>query len=101
MRESLRVTLVLSGLLAAHPALAQVTRVANTTLKMPTNPQKTYAVAAAFPSLTFTAPIAFATPPGETQRLFVVERAGRIKVIPSLDSPSTATFLDISSRVVT
>ncbi|HXU83844.1 MAG TPA: hypothetical protein VN914_20760, partial [Polyangia bacterium] len=63
---------------------AVLTRVANTTLQMPTNGAATYSMNTAFPGLTFTAPIAMATPPGETNRLFVVERAGRIKVIPNL-----------------
>src|SRR6185295_17294911 len=80
---------------------AAFTRVANTTLQMPSGGAATYALTAAFSGVTFTNPIALTTPPGETNRLFVVERAGRIKVIPNLNSPSSSTFLDISTRVVT
>jgi uncharacterized repeat protein (TIGR03806 family) len=93
---------ILAGhLLAPRTASAQITRVANSTLQMPSNPAATYTMTTAFTGLTFTAPLAFATPPGETNRLFVVERAGRIKVIPNLNSPTSSTFLDISARVTT
>jgi uncharacterized repeat protein (TIGR03806 family) len=88
---------------SVQQAATVVARVANTTLQMPSAPG-TYKLDTAFPTLpNFTAPIAMATPPGETNRLFVVERAGRIKVIPNLASPgtSTTTFLDISGRVST
>jgi uncharacterized repeat protein (TIGR03806 family) len=82
---------------------ATITRVANTTLQLPSGGAATYSLVDAFPTLTFTAPIAMATPPGETNRLFVVERAGRIQVIPNLANPgsSPTKFLDISSRVST
>src|SRR4051812_31615629 len=59
---------------------ASITRVANTPLQMPSGGSAPYTIATAFSGLTFTAPIAPAPPPGETNRLFVVERAGRIKV---------------------
>ena len=85
------------------PASAQLVRQANTTLTLPANPPTTgYALVDAFAGITFSAPIAVASPPGETNRLFVVERAGRIKVITNLAAPSApATFLDISSKVAT
>ena len=91
----------IAAVLGPKLALAQISRVPNSTLQMPTNPAATYTLETAFAGVSFTAPIAFATPPGETNRLFVVERAGRIKVIPNLNSPTATTFLDISSRVVT
>jgi uncharacterized repeat protein (TIGR03806 family) len=96
-------TVSLAALLIAAPALAQVTRVANTTLQMPADVQPAgYTLQAAFGGLTFTAPIAFATPPNETNRTFVVERAGRIRVINNLSTtPTISTFLDITPRVVT
>jgi glucose/arabinose dehydrogenase len=37
------------------------------------------------------------SPPGETNRLFVVEKKGRILVITNLASPSRSIFMDISS----
>ncbi|MEO6335863.1 MAG: PQQ-dependent sugar dehydrogenase, partial [Verrucomicrobiota bacterium] len=76
-------------------------RVANSTLQMPANPPVFgYAVTNAFGSLTFTDPVAIATPPGETNRLFVVEQRGRIAVITNLANPTRTVFLDITNRVL-
>jgi len=74
-------------------------RVANSTLAFPQEPYL-YDVANAFPNeVTFNSPVALASPPGETNRLFVVERAGRIYVLNNLAAPAKTLFLDISSRV--
>ena len=88
----------------ATPVSAQLVRQANTTLVMPLNPPTTaFTTQDAFGTFsTFSAPIALATPPGETNRLFVAERAGRIKILTNLNSPGPAvTFLDLSGKVVT
>ena len=53
----------------------------------------------AFPSLVFSNPVCLATPPGETNRLFVLEKHGRIIVITNLAAPTRTIFMDISSRV--
>lgn len=54
----------------------------------------------AFPSLSFAGPV-FITHAGDnSNRVFVVEQAGRIKVFPNVQSASTATeFLNITDRV--
>ena len=71
------------------------------TLRMPqTPPSFGYKLTNAFGSLTFTDPLAIVTPPGETNRIFVVEQAGRIAVITNLAAPNRSVFLDISSRTV-
>ena len=49
--------------------------------------------------LDFDEPVAMVTPPGETNRLFVVEKTGRIIVIPDLGQPSRRTFLDLRKKV--
>lgn len=77
---------VAAVLLAGAPARAQPTG---------------YGLQTAFPGVSFIAPIGFATPPGESNRLFVMERAGRIKLLPNLSSPISGSFLDISGRVST
>jgi glucose/arabinose dehydrogenase len=59
----------------------------------------TYQPTNAFPSLTFSNPVCIASPPGETNRLFIVEKHGRIVVITNLLNPTRAIFMDISSRV--
>lgn len=48
----------------------------------------------------FTGPVALATPPGETNRLFVVEQPGRIVVITNLAAPTRTVFLDLTARTV-
>jgi len=51
------------------------------------------------PGLQFTNPVAVVTPPGETNRLFVVERVGRIIEIADLQNPTPNVFMDIADRV--
>lgn len=77
-------------------------RVANSTLQMPQNPATFgYTLTNAFPGVTFNAPIAFATPPGETNRLFVLERFAKVTVITNLAAPTRTVFMDLTSRVTT
>lgn len=79
---------------------SQLVRQENTTLAMPlTPPLRGYNLQQAF-NLTFTAPVAIVTPPGETNRLFIVEQIGRIIVITNLAAPTRTVFLDITSRVL-
>ncbi|NCF85746.1 MAG: hypothetical protein GWQ08_09460, partial [Verrucomicrobiaceae bacterium] len=81
------------GVLCAEPLVRQ----ANDTLRLPsTLPGGTFETESAFDDLSFDRPVALVTPPGETDRLFVVEQRGRILVIPTLGNPSKETFLDIS-----
>ena len=49
--------------------------------------------------LNFDQPVAMVAPPGETNRLFVVEKTGRVVVIPDLNHPSRKTFLDLKAKV--
>src|SRR5581483_5231317 len=53
----------------------------------------------AFPGLIFSNALCLASPPAESNRLFVVEKHGRIVVITNLASPTRTLFLDISARV--
>jgi glucose/arabinose dehydrogenase/mono/diheme cytochrome c family protein len=78
-----------------------IQRLPNTTLQMPTNPPTLgYTWSNALGTLTFTNPVALASPPGETNRLFIVEKKGRIVVITNLAAPTRTVFMDISSRVL-
>ena len=81
-------------------------RVTPSNVRMPLVPGTTgggvteYAVEnAAFPGPTFDSPVAIVSAPGEQNRLYVIERAGRIVLIPDLNSPSREVFMDISGRV--
>jgi uncharacterized repeat protein (TIGR03806 family) len=74
-------------------------RFRNDTLKLPgTAPKDGYAAEVAFPLL-FAEPVAMASPPGETNRLFVLEKPGRIMVITNLAAPSLTLFMDLRDRV--
>ena len=76
-------------------------RVANTTINLPNKPPSTaYQLELAFPEIrSFSQPVAIVSPPGESNRLFVVERTGRIRVIPDLENPERLTFLSITREV--
>ena len=53
-----------------------------------------------FPSLRFTRPVDFQTPGDGSDRIFVIEQAGVIKVFDNhSDTGSAGAFLDIKSRV--
>ncbi|MBX3745899.1 MAG: hypothetical protein KF833_11380 [Verrucomicrobiae bacterium] len=54
-------------------------------------PQFGYTTVPAFEGLEFVDPVAIASPPGETNRLFVVEQLGRVQVIPDLTTPRVET----------
>lgn len=58
-----------------------------------------YAVEVAFPAITFINPMGVATAPGETNRLYVFERAGNIVVITNLANPTRTVFLNHASFV--
>ena len=73
-------------------------RIANSALNVPaTAPTNAWQLVAAFDTLTFNQPVCIRTPPGETQRLFVCQKGGLLRMIPSVTaaSPTTSTFLDL------
>jgi glucose/arabinose dehydrogenase len=84
---------------AAFPQLA---RQANTTLAMPADlPSSTgYDTENALGTLSFSEPLCVATPAGETDRLFVVERSGTIQIVENLNTTPTkrtTPFLTLTS----
>lgn len=93
----------LTAVLLAIAARAQVPpRDPGAQLNFPLQPGSFgYTFENAFPTLAFTSPIAIVSPPGETNRLFVVEQAGRIRVIPNLANPTLETFLELRTNTVT
>ena len=82
-------------------------RIANGALNVPKTPPVTsVALANAFPNLpAFNDPVCLASPPGDTQRLFVCDRwVGQVLVIPnaavaasSTASPTASLFLDVKA----
>jgi glucose/arabinose dehydrogenase len=83
---------------AAPEASAQLTRQANTTLNLPADlPSATgWNTENALGTLTFADPICITSAPGETHRLFIVERGGTMQVVNLTASPPTkATYLSL------
>lgn len=77
-------------------AAGPLQRLANTTLQLPlAPPQFGYTLANAFPSVSLSGPVCITSPPGETNRLFILERGGNIVVITNLASPNRTVFLSI------
>ncbi len=73
-------------------------RLAPMGLNVPSSPPPTnFELVDAFGALTFTDPVSLATPPGETQRLFVCQKGGLLRVIPNVQAtaPTATTFLDL------
>ncbi len=49
--------------------------------------------------LTFDQPLDIVTAPGDPSRLFILEKTGRIIVIPDVKKPTRVTFLDLTAKV--
>ncbi len=62
-------------------------------------PAQSIGVVNAFPQLTFSQPLSITSIPGETNRLFVVEKTGTISVVPDLSNPMKGLFLDLKTGV--
>lgn len=74
-------------------------RFPNLTIQVPRVPGGfRYTTDVAYP-MVFKEPVGFAVPPGETNRLFVLEKPGRIITVTNLAKPNRTVFLDISDRV--
>lgn len=79
-------------------AVGPLQRVPNTTLTNmpPAPPQFGYTLANAFAGLSLSQPVCIASPPGETNRLFILEKGGNIVVITNLASPNRTVFMSLS-----
>ena len=55
-----------------------------------------YTLVNAFPGLTFGSPLCFATPPGETNRLFILDKGGHMYVITNLANPNVTDFMNLA-----
>lgn len=78
-------------------AAGPLERVANTTLQMPaTPPQFGYTLNNAFPTVTLSQPVCITSPPGETNRLFILEKGGNIVVITNLAAPNRTVFMSLT-----
>ncbi len=65
-------------------------------------PDETFILENAFPNLSFSRPVDFQSPEDSSNRIFVVEQGGTIKVFPNDENSSNAeTFLDIRGNINT
>jgi glucose/arabinose dehydrogenase len=64
-------------------------------------PRASYSFVDALPGVALEQPVATATPPGETHRLFVVEKTGRIVVITNLARPTRTVFANLTTNLLT
>jgi len=65
-------------------------------------PPTAYQFANAFPNITFNQPLCLATPPGETNRLFVCQKGGLLRVLTNLNASISAapTVLDLPALLI-
>ena len=99
MRRCLYSLMLIYGGLFVHMSttLGLDQRLANSSLTVPLEPTSEnfdYQVENAFPGISFVRPVAIVTPPGDTDRVFVVEQDGRIYVVSNLADPVKTLFLD-------
>ena len=93
---------VLAAGLPGQTVRAQVHPPAASPLKLPAQlPSATgYATLDALPGMNFHQPVCIATPPGEKDRFFVVEKTGRIMVITGYGThPQEEVFLDVPAAL--
>lgn len=82
-------------------------RLANNAVNVPATPPPTsYQLVDAFPGLAFEAtaqpltdPVCMATPPGETQRLFICQKNGVLRLVRNVNAPTAnePTFLNLAA----
>ncbi|MES2660549.1 MAG: Ig-like domain-containing protein [Verrucomicrobiota bacterium] len=79
-------------------------RISNNTFNVPLEPPPTAVqIVPAFPGVNLTMALCFDSPPGDTKRLFICERSGKIKVIPDVTvaNPTTSVMLDLAQVITT
>jgi glucose/arabinose dehydrogenase len=62
-----------------------------------------YQLVNAFGSLTFSQPLCIRTPPGETNRIFILEKTGLIQMVTNIGSanPAKTIYMDLRARLST
>ena len=90
----------LALLLCGFSAIAQTEKPKKPPPVPPPLPPMAYALEGAFGGLTFSQPLAIVSAPGETDRIFVVEKTGCIQAVTQLDQPTPAkhVFANLTER---
>ncbi|WP_367872432.1 PQQ-dependent sugar dehydrogenase [Luteolibacter sp. Populi] len=99
MRRASLAALLLPSLLGAALADPLPLRQANPALNVPAAPPATsLQLVNAFAGLTFSEAVCIASPPGDSKRLFVCERTGKIWLIPDVTATSLSKvlFMDLA-----
>src|SRR5687768_8138112 len=92
----IKIWVILAMFLATELSAALV-RVPNTTLALPSSPPEYgYTLANAFPTVSLNSPVCIVAPPGETNRLFILEQGGTIVVITNLAAPNRTVFMSLT-----
>src|SRR5689334_6742350 len=62
-----------------------------------------YQLVNAFGTITFTQPLCLGSPPGETNRVFVLEKTGLIQVLTNIGAanPGKSVYMDLRSNLST
>ena len=83
------------------PLGAQLVRQNLSGLNLSASSSSRYELGDAWPGITFDQPVAIVTVPGRSDRVFVVEKTGRVQLVLGLDSgnPTKSEFIDISNRL--
>ncbi len=82
--------------------LAAGLRIDNPAIAMPASPPPTfYQTVDAIPGVSFSEPVAIATQPGDTRRVYVCERMAKIQLVPDITAaaPAKQLFLDLAQVV--
>ncbi len=75
-------------------------RIANSTFGVPASPPPVSIQAVnAFPGLSFDQPVCIASPPGDTQRVFICQKGGLLRVVPNAAAatPTASTVLTLNA----
>ena len=91
-----------SGVATVSLTISSALRLAAATLAMPSStPPAGFQFVDAFPGLVFEDALAIHSPPGVTNKIFVVERRGRISYVPDINAvtPTRQVFLDIVDQM--
>jgi uncharacterized repeat protein (TIGR03806 family) len=76
-------------------------RIPNNSFQVPANPPPvSIAAVNAFPGLSFDQPVCIASPPGDTQRLFICQKGGLLRVVPNVNAttPTASTVLTLNAN---
>jgi len=96
---TLQIIAWLASLLAIAPAVEAQRVRPNVNVPLVPPAASDYAAVAAFPGLKFPGLVHLATIPGNTNSLLLLDRVGRVLIIPDVSRPAIQTVLDIQDRV--